>query len=46
MSIDYEPGTDAAVLAEGYASVTALSVVCEQPDADLSGLGLPRSGGG
>jgi 5'-nucleotidase len=32
---EMEPGTDAAALAAGYASYTALRAVCEQVDADL-----------
>jgi 5'-nucleotidase len=41
LEVDHEPGTDAAALADGYASFTALSAVCEQRDADTSGLGPP-----
>ena len=33
-----EPGTDAALLAEGYATVTPLAAPCEAVGADLSGL--------
>lgn len=43
----HEPGTDAALLAEGYATVTALQPVCEVVDVDLpipSG-DVPRSDG-
>lgn len=35
---DLEPGTDTAALADGYASFTALSAVCEHEAADTSGL--------
>ena len=32
---DLEPGTDAAALADGAASVTALHAVCEEAEAEL-----------
>jgi 5'/3'-nucleotidase len=32
---DYEPGTDAAALAEGFASITAIRAVCEDVDGGL-----------
>jgi 5'-nucleotidase len=35
---EYEPGTDAQLLAEGYASVTALLAVCEASAVDVSPL--------
>ncbi|MGK5519358.1 5'/3'-nucleotidase SurE [Micromonospora sp. URMC 107] len=34
-----QPGTDLALLADGYASVTAIRAVTEVADVDLSGLG-------
>ena len=34
-----QPGTDLALLAEGYASVTAIRAATEVTDVDLSGLG-------
>jgi 5'-nucleotidase len=37
---DREPGTDAALLDDGYATLTALVAVCEDHPADLSGLRL------
>lgn len=33
-----EPGTDAAQVAAGYATVTALRRICGRDDVDLSGL--------
>lgn len=35
---EYEPGTDAALLAAGYATLTALNPLCERTDLDLSAL--------
>jgi 5'-nucleotidase len=35
---EYEDGTDAAALAQGYACYTALSAVCENEGADIAGL--------
>lgn len=35
---DYEPGTDAALLLDGWATVTALAEPCEAVDVDLSSL--------
>lgn len=35
---EYEPGTDAAALAGGFACFTALSAVCEEQSADTTGL--------
>jgi 5'-nucleotidase len=32
---ELEPGTDAALLADGYATVTALIPICIAPDVDL-----------
>lgn len=32
---DYEPGTDVALLLEGYATVTALRAVCEAGDVEI-----------
>jgi 5'-nucleotidase len=37
---DYEPGTDAAMLAEGWATITPLTAVCESSFDDLGGLAL------
>ncbi|SCG61287.1 5'/3'-nucleotidase SurE [Micromonospora inositola] len=37
-----QPGTDLALLADGYASVTAVRAVTEVSDVDLSGLGAPE----
>ena len=37
---DYEPGTDAALLVEGWATVTPLTAVCESSFDDLGGLEL------
>jgi 5'-nucleotidase len=34
----HEPGTDAQLLAEGYATVTALLAVCEAPGVELTAL--------
>ena len=31
----YEPGTDAALVADRYATVTPLRPICEAPDVDL-----------
>lgn len=39
---DREPGTDEALLDEGYATVTPLTAVCEAPFEDLRGLTLAR----
>ena len=38
LEADYEPGTDAAALAGGFACFTALSAVCEEQSADTTGL--------
>jgi 5'-nucleotidase len=35
---EYEEGTDAAAVAQGYACYTALSAVCENTGADIAGL--------
>jgi 5'-nucleotidase len=32
---EYEPGTDAALIASGYATVTPLRAVCEETDVEL-----------
>jgi 5'-nucleotidase len=45
---EYEAGSDAALLAEGFATYTLLSAVCEATQVeppDLSDLGVVRSGG-
>jgi 5'-nucleotidase len=45
---EYEEGTDAAMLADGWATYTLLSAVCEAAEVeppDLSDLGVVRSGG-
>jgi hypothetical protein len=34
----HEPGTDAALLAEGYATVTAISPIFEMSQVDLDGV--------
>lgn len=41
-----QPGTDLALLAEGYASVTAIRAVTEVTDIDLSGLDAATGPGG
>jgi 5'-nucleotidase len=33
-----EPGSDATLLGQGYATVTALAPVCEEPQVDVAGL--------
>jgi 5'-nucleotidase len=38
LEAEYEDGTDAAALAQGYACYTALSAVCENTGADIEGL--------
>jgi 5'-nucleotidase len=46
---EFEPGTDAALLAEGYATITPLLAVCESGAVeipDLSDLGLVAPSGG
>ena len=38
---EYEPGTDAALLLQGWATATALAAPCEASNVDLSGLTRP-----
>jgi 5'-nucleotidase len=49
LDAEYEPGTDAALIAAGYATITPLQAVCEAVAAGLpesAGLaGRPSSGG-
>lgn len=35
---ELEPGTDAALVADGWATVTSLAAPCEVHDVDLTGL--------
>jgi 5'-nucleotidase len=42
---DYEPGTDAALVAAGYATVTPLTAVCEAASLRLPDLAAPSAGG-
>lgn len=41
---DHEPGSDAALLAAGYVTVTPLLSVSEAPPSDLTGLSLATTG--
>ena len=43
LQAEYEPGTDAALVADGYATVTPLRPICEAPDVDLP-LFVPDAG--
>jgi 5'/3'-nucleotidase len=43
---EYEPGTDAALVAAGYASITTLQAVCEAEAVRVPELAAPRSGRG
>jgi len=43
---EYEPGTDAALLAAGYASITTLQAVCEAAAVRIPELAARRNGGG
>jgi 5'/3'-nucleotidase len=49
LDAEYEPGTDAALLAAGYATITPLQAVCEGAAAarlaELAGIGRPSTGG-
>jgi 5'-nucleotidase len=38
---EHEPGTDAALLAAGFATVTALQSICERDDVELTGIRRP-----
>jgi hypothetical protein len=38
---EHEPGTDAALVAAGYATVTALDPICERDDVELPGISRP-----
>ena len=42
---EYEPGTDAALLAAGYASITTLQAVCEAEAVRVPELAAPSNGG-
>jgi 5'-nucleotidase len=43
---EYEPGTDAALVAAGYAAITTLQAVCEAGAVRVPELAEPRSGRG
>jgi hypothetical protein len=43
---DYEPGTDAALIAAGYASITTLRAVCEAEPVRIPELAARRNGEG
>jgi 5'-nucleotidase len=42
---EYEPGTDAALLAAGYATITALQAVCEAGPVRVTELAARSIGG-
>jgi 5'-nucleotidase len=42
----YEPGTDAALVAAGYASITTLQAVCEAGSVRVPELAAPTTGRG
>jgi 5'-nucleotidase len=41
LEAQYEPGTDAALVADRYATVTPLRPICEAPEVDLPVTGVP-----